>query len=127
MSPKKILIVDDEATITRLLKLNLEQSGRYVVRTENAGSRAYAAARQFRPDLVLLDLAMPDMEGGEVAAQIQADPQLGNVPIVFLTAVVLDDETQGSAGLIGGFPWIAKPINVQGVMQEIERQLARAA
>src|SRR5258706_15639749 len=86
MLPKKILVVDDEVTITRLLKLNLEKTGAYVVREENRGAKAYAAAREFKPDLILLDVMMPDLDGGEVAAQLQADPLMKGIPIIFLTA-----------------------------------------
>src|SRR5687768_9940814 len=93
MVKKKILVVDDEASITRLLKLNLEK-GAYVVRTENEGTKALAAAKDFKPDLILLDVMMPDIDGGDVAAIIQADPLLCAVPIVFLTAAVKKEEVE---------------------------------
>src|ERR1043166_683218 len=121
---KRILIVDDEATITRLLKLNLEKHGAYSVRTENLGGNALAAAREFQPDLVLLDVMMPDMDGGAVASQLQADPALGDTPIVFLTAAVKKEELDATGGLIGGYPYIAKPLDVKGVLATIEKQLA---
>jgi two-component system, OmpR family, response regulator len=123
MLEKKILIVDDEQAITRLLKLNLENTGAYLVREENEGSKAYAAARDFKPDLILLDVMMPDMDGGEVAAQIQNDPLLKGIPVIFLTAAVKQDELAAHGGKIGGFPYIAKPLDVQGVLDAIERQL----
>src|ERR1044071_8793192 len=124
MVPKKILIVDDEPTITRLLKLNLEKTGAYLVREENFGAKAHLAARDFKPDLILLDVMMPDMDGGDVAASIQGDPLLKSIPIVFLTAAVKKDELTGQGGMIGGFQYIAKPLDVTGVMEIIERQLA---
>lgn len=127
MSTSKILIVDDEPTITRLLKLNLEQTGRFAVRTENRGDRAYPAALQFHPDLILLDVMMPDMDGGDVAAQIQADQQFKDVPILFLSAAVKQAEVEAHNGVIGGFPYIAKPLDVQGVISAIERLLPRKA
>src|SRR5919109_851520 len=64
----RILIVDDEPAFTRLVKLALEQDGYYEVQEENHGRHALAAALEFRPDLVLLDVIMPDMGGAEVAA-----------------------------------------------------------
>ena len=67
---KKILVVDDEAGLTRMIKANLERTGKYEVRTENMGSRAMAAAREFRPDLMFLDVMMPDMSGDDVAARL---------------------------------------------------------
>ena len=123
MDEKKILVVDDEPTITRLLKLNLEKTGAYIVREENLGAKAHPAAREFKPDIILLDVMMPDMDGGDVAAQIKADPLLKNIPIVFLTAAVKKDELTAHGGIIGGFPYIAKPLDVKGVLEIIERHL----
>ena len=124
MLPKKILVVDDETTITRLLKLNLEKTGAYLVREENRGAKAYAAAREFKPDLILLDVMMPDLDGGEVAAQLQADPLMKGIPIIFLTAAVKKEELSARDGFIGGFPYIAKPLDAKGVQAQIEKQLA---
>ena len=72
---KKILLVDDEKSFTSLLKLNLEDTGDYEVHVENWAEDAYPAAQRFKPDLVLLDIIMPRMPGGDVAAQIDA-PEL---------------------------------------------------
>ncbi len=125
MKPKRILVVDDETSITQLLKLNLEKSGRYLVRTENSGPKALSAAREFEPDLILLDIMMPSMDGGDVAAQIRGDASLQEIPIVFLTAVVKKEEVQARDGIIGGFPYIAKPIDVKGVMRVIDQTLGK--
>jgi len=124
MVKKKILVVDDETSITRLLKLNLEKGGAFIVRTENAGSKTLAAAKEFKPDLILLDVMMPDIDGGDVAAIIQADPLLRGVPIVFLTAAVKKEEVEAKGGMVGGFPYIAKPLDLKGVTEVIERTLA---
>ena len=124
MVKKKILVVDDETSITRLLKLNLEKDGAFMVRTENEGTKALAAAKEFKPDLILLDVMMPDIDGGDVAAIIQADPLLRSVPIVFLTAAVKKEEIEAKGGMVGGFPYIAKPLDLKGVTEVIERTLA---
>lgn len=124
MTKKKILVVDDEASITRLLKLNLEKTGAYSVRTENEGTKTVEAAREFKPDLILLDVMMPDIDGGDVAAMLQSDGLLNGIPIVFLTAAVKKEELAAKGGMIGGFPYIAKPIDVKGVKEVIERTLA---
>jgi len=125
MVPKKILVVDDEASITRLLKLNLEKTGRYTVRAENLGTHCVPAAREFLPDLIILDVMMPDVDGGTVADELKHDPLLKNIPVVFLTAGVKKEEVAARGGVIGGFPYIAKPLNVQGVMEVIEQQLGK--
>jgi len=124
MMKKKILVVDDETSITRLLKLNLEKGGAFIVRAENEGAKTLAAAKEFKPDLILLDVMMPDIDGGDVAAIIQADPLLRGVPIVFLTAAVKKEEIEAKGGMVGGFPYIAKPLDLKGVTEVIERTLA---
>ena len=88
MEKKRILIIDDEAGFTRMVKLNLEKTGQFEVREENKATYALAAAREFKPDLILLDVIMPSMDGGDVASLIQADRNLRGTPIVFLTATV---------------------------------------
>ena len=64
---KRILLVDDEPAFTRLMKLNLECNSAYEVKVENDGGKALAAARAYRPDLIFLDVIMPDVDGGQVA------------------------------------------------------------
>jgi len=86
MNRKKILVVDDEVSLTRMLKRNLEATGRYEVCEENFGARALEAARAFGPDLIVLDVMMPDADGGEVASRLGEDPRLRDVPVIFLTA-----------------------------------------
>jgi CheY-like chemotaxis protein len=120
---KKILAIDDEPGVTRMIKLNLEKTGAYEVLTANESRAALAAARQFQPDLILLDVMMPDLDGGEVAAQLESDPALNKVPVVFLTAIVTRTET-GSRGLSsGGRRVVAKPITVKELIDCIEDAL----
>jgi DNA-binding response OmpR family regulator len=123
MNRKRILLVDDEIGFTRLLKLNLERTNNYEVRVENWAEDALSAAREFRPDLVLLDVAMPRMIGGDVAARLQADATLKATPIVFLSAVVGRQWVQEHDGIVGGFPFIAKPASVTEVIDCIEHHL----
>ena len=127
MSKKRILVVDDEPSITRLLKLNLEQTGKYEVREENFGAQAYDAAREFRPDLVLLDVMMPDMEGSDVAASLKEDPSLRKTPVVFLTAAVKKNEVASHRGHLGGLPFIAKPVELGQLVACIEKELRTMA
>lgn len=119
--PKRILIVDDEAGFTRLLKLTLEGTKRYIVKEENDGSQAIFAARSFHPDLVLLDIVMPKMDGGDVARQISGDPTLKETKIIFLTAIV--SQKEAGAGGIGGFPFMAKPVSLAALTDMIEKTL----
>jgi CheY-like chemotaxis protein len=125
MRTKKILLVDDEVDLTRTLALYLTENGNCDVRVENAGSRALATALEFRPDLIFLDVVMPDADGGTLAAQISADPRLNGTPIVFLTALVSAHETRGGPKIIGGHPFLAKPVDPEALLAYISRH-ARA-
>src|SRR5580765_1108812 len=89
---KRVLIVDDEASFTRLLKLNFHHTGRYIAETVNDSTQAVRVAKRFSPDVILLDVMMPGMDGGEVASRIHALPRLSHTPIVFLTAAIKRDE-----------------------------------
>jgi CheY-like chemotaxis protein len=124
MSKKRIMIVDDEAPFTRLLKLSLEQTGQYAVRVENVPDQAVGAAEEFLPDLVLMDVMMPGMDGGALAAQFQTRERLHREPIVFLTAAVKREEVKARQGLIGGLPFLAKPVELEELTQCIQRHLA---
>ena len=119
---KKILIVDDEAGFTRLMKLTLQKTGNYEVVEENEGARAWETARKVRPDLILMDIVMPKVDGGDAAARIQKDPALAHIPIVFLTAIVSKKDAQ-PGGLIGGFPFLSKPVSLEELIACIEKHL----
>jgi CheY-like chemotaxis protein len=120
MSKKRVFVVDDESGFTRLLKLTLERTGRYVVQEENDGTKAWISAREFKPDIIFLDIVMPKIDGGDVAQQIRSDPSLAHVPVIFLTAIVSKTESKNE---IGGFPFIAKPVSIDAVTRCIAEHL----
>jgi two-component system, OmpR family, response regulator len=122
----RILIIDDNRDFTYSAKLALERTGRYSVWDENEPARANQTAQRIRPDLILLDIVMPETDGGEVAARIQSDPALHRIPIVFLTALVT--KAEGRSGLrIQGHPFLAKPISLSDLITGIEENLAVSA
>jgi len=121
MAKKRILLVDDEKSLTNLLKLNLEETGNYEVRVENWAEDALPAAKQFKPDLVLLDIIMPRMPGGNVASLIDNDPELKGTPIVFLTAAVRKHQVEENEGIICEHPCLAKPATVDEVIAMIDK------
>ncbi len=117
MDKKRILIIDDEPSFTRMVKLNLEKTGSFDVREENKATYALAAAREFKPDLILLDVIMPTMDGGDVAAQLENDKSLQGTPIVYLTATVSRREA-GIGGLnSGGSLFLAKPVSLEHLIK----------
>ncbi len=92
MKKNRILVIDDNLNATRIVKLALERTGSYEVRELNDPAQGLEAAREFRPDLILLDVCMPDIEGSEVAEKITSDPDFAATPIVFLTSIVTPRE-----------------------------------
>jgi two-component system, OmpR family, response regulator len=119
---RRILIVDDDRDSTHLIKILLEKISHYLVLEENDAAKAHESARDLRPDLILLDIMMPQIDGGDIAAQIDADPGLQRTPIIFLTALVTKAEAK--AGLhIQGHPVLAKPIDIPELINRIEENL----
>jgi DNA-binding response OmpR family regulator len=125
MTKKKILVVDDETGITNMLKRNLEATGLYEARTENSSVAALSTAREFLPDLIVMDVMMPGMDGGEVATRIREDRRLSCVPIVFLSALVKKEETQPSGSEIGGETFLAKPVTLDDLIACVEQRLGK--
>jgi len=122
----KILIVDDEVRLSRLLKLTLVRTGKFEIRTENRGSNALNAARAFKPDLILLDVIMPDMGGEKVAQQIRDDAALCHIKIIFLTALLTREETGNTGKKIGGYMCLAKPVRDDDLIYCIDKQINKS-
>lgn len=123
MGKTKILVVDDEERLTKMVKLNLEQTGDYEIRTENLATNALNAAREFKPDLIILDIMMPDISGDVIAQQLLDDEELNNIKIIFLTALVTKGEIKAKGSEIAGRTFIAKPVKVDELITCIEEQL----
>lgn len=120
---QKVLVVDDEEPILELLKYNLEKQG-YDVRTAIDGQVAVDIARKFHPDLVLLDIMMPKMDGVEACRQIRAMPELTNTFIVFLTARA-EEYSEVAAFDVGADDYILKPIKPRALMSRISALFRR--
>ena len=117
----RVLVVDDEATIRDLLSGSLRFAGFEVV-TAASGAEAVRAAARSRPDLILLDVMMPDGDGFEVARRLRADP--GGIPMVFLTA--RDEVTDRVAGLnLGADDYVTKPFSLDEVLARVQAVLKR--
>ena len=127
MELARVLIVDDEAQVTTLLRKLLERTGRYEVRTENRGSLAHSVARAFRPHVILMDVCMPDADGPEVAAAIEKDPELAGIPLMFLTGLASPDEI-GPSGLdAGAHVYLPKPIRLADLLRRLDFAVGAAA
>jgi two-component system OmpR family response regulator len=125
----RILLIDDEVALTRLFKRALEQTGECEVRIANSGTQGLAALREFRPDLVFLDIIMPDMRGTDVLAAMRADPQFDGIRVVFLTAVpphdrLVSGDPAHERSLLAGCPYLAKPVTAVEALAEARRVMS---
>jgi DNA-binding response OmpR family regulator len=121
----RVLVVDDDAPIRLLCRVNLEAEGMEVVEAED-GAQGLEKARSSRPDVVLLDVMLPRLDGWRVAEALLEDPETGTIPIVFLTArAELRDQARGLE--IGGVDYITKPFNPVELAELIRRLLERVA
>ena len=123
MSHERILVVDDDREITRLLRGYLEQAG-YGVLVAYDGVTALAMVREARPDVLLLDLMLPDMDGWAVTRRIRSDSTLAATPIIMLTARV--EDTDKILGLeLGADDYVTKPFNPREVLARVRALLRR--
>lgn len=119
----KVLVVDDEEAILELLKYNLEKEG-YDVKIANNGQLGVDIARKFKPELVLLDIMMPHMDGVEACRQLRAMTDLANTYIVFLTARS-EEYSEVAAFDVGADDYITKPIKPRALMSRINALFRR--
>ena len=121
MAKKKILIIDDEKDLTQMIKMNLEQAGQFQVKVENSARNVVPVAEVFQPNLIFMDVIMPEMSGGEVAQNLKDNESTKNIPIVFLTATILKEEVSREGTLIGGRPFLAKPADINEILECIKK------
>lgn len=123
MSKKKILIVEDEESLLKLESILLTSKG-YEVRGVPNGMAALAALQEERPDLILLDIMLPEIDGFEVCRRIKADPATRHIPVVMLTAKKSrEDMARGEQ--VGADWYITKPFKSAMVIETIQRFLSR--
>ncbi|HOU36622.1 MAG TPA: response regulator [Candidatus Omnitrophota bacterium] len=120
---KKVLFIDDEEAFVTMVKMNLEEAGGFDVRTETRGTRALEAIREFKPDMIFLDVIMPDISGTDVFDEIRDYVQAHKIPVVFLTAIVADQAEAGQCSSIGGREFLAKPITTETLIACINSHL----
>ena len=123
MEKKKILMIDDDPDFIHLVKMNLEDTQRYEVRTENTGLSGIAAVATFKPDIILLDVVLGDIDGSGVALQIKSTELGKDIPIVYLTAIINEDEEDKLMGFLGGHPFLAKPVSTDKLIKCIEKYI----
>lgn len=121
---KRVLVIDDEASFTRMVKLNLEGSGQYIVETVNESRRAFEVAKLFKPDIILLDVVMPEQDGGDVALGLRDRSATRHTPIIFVSAMVSQEESKKGFYESGGEHFLAKPVDTETLCGAIETVLS---
>ena len=112
-----VLVVDDDPVIQKLLQVNFEMEG-YKVVTGSDGQEGLARAREHRPDVVVLDVMMPRMNGLEVAAALKADPETADIPIVLLSAKAQEADVQAGRAT-GADAYMTKPFEPVELLQTV--------
>ncbi|MDD4356566.1 MAG: response regulator [Smithellaceae bacterium] len=118
--PIRILAVDDEESFTFFTKLNLETNPThdFKIITASSGKEGLRLAKIYKPDLIGLDVMMPDLSGAEVAEELLLDDRTKNIPITFITALVKKDSGTG-----GGREFMARPVSREELVKRIEPTL----
>jgi two-component system, OmpR family, response regulator VicR len=124
MAPARILCIDDEKEIIDLIGLILSRKGYEVAGAVN-GEEGLAKARSWMPDLVLLDLMMPDMDGWEVFHRIRADASLAKIPVIVVTARAQSIDRVLGLHVARVNDYISKPFTPQDLLESVERVLAK--
>ncbi len=124
MASKKILIIDDEEDLSFFVKANLELAGDYEVVVATSGKAGIKAASQYKPDLILLDIMMPKMDGFEVLKKLKSSHATFSIPVIMLTAKG-DDESKLKASKLYDEDYIIKPVRIEFLKTRIEEVLGR--
>ncbi|RJP60185.1 MAG: response regulator [Deltaproteobacteria bacterium] len=119
MPVKKVLIVDGEEFFCLAIKKALESRGAFHVLTATRGYDGIRLAKAQKPDIILLDIMMPDMDGSEVAEKLSKSPITSSIPIIFVTTLISREEVRKSGGVVGGRNFIAKPVIIDELIKRI--------
>lgn len=122
MSKKTILIVDDEENILEVLGTRLIYEGYDVLKADN-GRKAIVLARESQPDLIILDIILPDLDGATVAQVLKDDPKTKDIPVIFLSCLISKESAKGEKVIKGKY-YIAKPYDPKELMQSIRKHLS---
>lgn len=125
MYRKKILIIDDEENFCKLVKKNLEQTGEFEVYIATNGEDGIRLTKEIKPDLILLDVVMPEMDGADVISLIRNDKDIKDIPVVFLTAIVREEEAVSQASFTRGYSLLAKTVTLRELIMCIKKNVKK--
>jgi CheY-like chemotaxis protein len=115
----KIVVIDDEEDFCEFVKWSLECTGRFEVLVSNDGPSGIVLAQTEEPELILLDINMPQMNGAEVADRLLHSDDTKDIPIAFITGLLQKEEVSERRGYIHGFPFITKPVTKDELVQQV--------
>ena len=121
---KKVLIIDDEKDFSYFVKKDLEMTGAYIVLTAANGKDGIDMALRHRPDVIILDVIMPQMGGFEALSVLKANKRTTDIPVIMLTAIDNDEAKEKALGLYNE-DYIVKPVSVSELKTRIDKVLAR--
>lgn len=119
---KKVMIIDDEKDFLLITKLNLENTGKYEVMTMSDAQDVVSAVHEFKPQVILLDILMPKIDGVEVCKRLNADPEGRMVPIITLSALDTEKDKKMMYKL-GVVDYLIKPIDINDLIMKIDKAL----
>ena len=118
-SKHRILVVDDDEAVLDFL--NAKLGARYDIIATNAPERVLALAREHRPNVIVCDVDMPELDGGDVSRQLFDDPGVRDIPVLFLTALASPEDLKHLSGQLGGRPAVSKRAPIAELVARIER------
>jgi DNA-binding response OmpR family regulator len=121
--PKKILLIDHEPGVTRLVRQALERAGKYMIREEHDERLALHAARWFQPDLILFDTLPASSERKNLARELQTDAALRDTPVLCLSSLKPESQMV-SGGILSGYSFFAAPVRIDEVLRGVEQLLS---
>lgn len=119
---KKILMVDDEEPVRALVVATIKYDGRYIILEAKDGLEALEVARREKPDVILLDIFMPGLDGFEVCRQLKADPETRGITVIMLTALAQDSDKE-KAQQVGASGYFTKPFSPKALVRKLEEVL----
>ncbi|MBU2626271.1 MAG: response regulator [candidate division Zixibacteria bacterium] len=120
-----ILVIDDESEITQIIEAFLQNAG-YSVATENSSVMGIERAKEFKPDLILLDIMMPNMDGYQICNELKKTPETASIPVIFLTGKDTRDD-KGRSFQVGGDMFVKKPFSCERLLEIVTIVLASIA
>ncbi|MDD5281868.1 MAG: response regulator [Candidatus Omnitrophica bacterium] len=125
MDKKRVVIIDDEENFCKLAKKNIEQTGEFEVHIAINGDDGIRLAKEIKPDLILLDIIMPGMDGADVVSLIRSDTNIKDTPIVFLTSLVREEEASSQSNFTRGYSLLAKTVTVGELLACIKKNVRK--